>query len=157
MPVVDLKEHLIQATERHHSRLVNDLKALPAEKAVVSPGGCARTAVNIAAECGAINGFVARFLKTGEATRPTPEERQAFLATFDTVEKALNFLETETQALLSVIGALDAETLGAEETALFGRPMSRFAIAELPAMHMSYHDGQLTYIQSLHGDDKNHW
>ncbi len=34
------------------------------------------------------------------------------------------------------------------------RPAKR--IAELPVSHVMYHDGQLNYIQTLHGDDQMH-
>jgi hypothetical protein len=35
--------------------------------------------------------------------------------------------------------------------------MSKFALAHLASIHMMYHDGQLNYIQSLHGDGEIHW
>ena len=49
------------------------------------------------------------------------------------------------------------ESLGETTNALMGRVMTRLAVAELPAVHMSYHDGQLNYIHSLCGDSEMHW
>jgi hypothetical protein len=158
MATLDLKTHLRDTTERVRGLLVNDLKAIPADKQNVSPGGAARTALNIVAECAAVNGMIAGWLSTGQGiSRPSPEQREAHLRSFDTQEKALAYLDQETNRLLSAIDALDPDTLGDTSDEPLGRPMSRFAVAELPAMHMMYHDGQLTYLQTLHGDTENHW
>lgn len=150
------KEHLRAMTERAHRLLVNDLTALTEDQRTVSPGGCAHSALHIIAECAAVNGFVARYLTTGSRERLKPEEREAHHASFDTTEKALSYLEQETQALLTAFDGLDEASLG-EPGDLLSRPMTRFAVAELPAFHIMYHDGQITYIQTLHGDDESHW
>jgi uncharacterized damage-inducible protein DinB len=158
MPALNLKEPLIQFTRSAQTMMSNDLKAIPQEQLCVSPGGCARDALNLVAECAMVNGFVSRFLQTGSFERPPAEDRQAHLASFDTAEKALSYLEQETNHLVAAIEAVDENTLGdVIETTPLGRPMTRFAIAQLPAVHMMYHDGQLNYIQTLHGDDKMHW
>jgi hypothetical protein len=151
------KEHLKGFMQRMHHLLVNDLNALPDDKINVCPGGCARSALHIVAECATLNGRIAAYLQTGEIKRLPPEEREAHLNSFDTREKALAYLEQETQKLLDVIETLDVATLGDISNEPLGRPMSRFAVAELPAVHMMYHDGQLNYLQALHGDDQMHW
>jgi hypothetical protein len=158
MPALHLKEHLIQTIRSVQAMMISDLKAIPETQLRVSPGGCARDALNLVAECAMVNGFVARFLQTGSFERPPAEDRQAHLASFDTADKALGYLEQETNALIAAIEGVDESTFGdvIENTPL-GRPMTRFAIAQLPAMHMMYHDGQLNYIQTLYGDDKMHW
>jgi hypothetical protein len=158
MPVLDPRAHLRSVTERNQRLLVNDLKAIPADKQNASPGGAARPALHIVAECAAVNGMVAGWLSTGQRTpRGTAEENDAHFRSFDTEEKALAYLDQETNRLLAAIDALDPDTLGDTSDEPLGRPMSRFAVAELPAMHMMYHDGQLTYLQTLHGDTQNHW
>lgn len=157
MPALQPKEHLRAFTQLAHRRLVSDLNAIAADKNNASPGGCARSALHIVAECAMINQFIAEYLTTGRAERPSPEQRAAHLDSFNTSEKALAYLETATQQLLDAIEALDEETLGDVSDQPLRRPISRFAVAELPAVHMSYHDGQLAYIQTLHGDDQNHW
>jgi hypothetical protein len=157
MPALQPKEHLRAVTERAHRLLVNDLKAIAEDRNNTCPGGCARPALHIVAECAAVNGFVAGFLETGRAERPSREERDAHLRSFDTAEKALAYLDRETQNLLRVLDGLDENTLGDVSEAPLGRPMTRFAVAELPSSHMMYHDGQLNYLQTLYGDDQNHW
>jgi hypothetical protein len=157
MPPVDVHQHLRAQTERAHRLLSNDIKAIAEDKNNVCPGGCARPALNIVAECAAINGMVAGFFRTGEFTRLTPEQREKHLSTFDTVEKALSYLDQETARLQEVLASLDVDTLGDTTEKFFGRTMTLFQIAELPSTHMMYHDGQLNYIQTLHGDSEMHW
>ena len=157
MAALDLRAQLRGGAERAKGLLVKDLNALEEDKAVETPGGVARNAVHIVAECAAVNGRVANFLKTGEFKSPSDEERKAFFDAHTTKASVLSVLEQQTQALLTAIDGLDENTLGelVPETPL--GPMSRFGVAQIPAMHMMYHDGQLNYIQSLHGDDKMHW
>ncbi len=158
MSFLDQKAHLEAMTRNQTTRLVNDLKAIPAEKQNVSLGGTARAPLNIVAECGMVNGFVAAFLATGTAPeRPSGEARDTFLASFDTEEKALTYFAAQTEALIAAFHGLSEETLAETTSELFGRPMTRLAVAELPAIHMSYHDGQLNFIHSLLGDSQMHW
>ena len=157
MPALDLRAQLRGGTERAKGLLVKDLNAIAEDKLEETPGGVARNATHIVAECAAVNATVAKFLATGEFASPSDEERKAYFAAHTTKESVLNVLEQNTQALLSAIDGLDEDTLGdiIPETPL--GPMSRFGVAQIAAMHMMYHDGQLNYIQSLHGDDKMHW
>lgn len=158
MSSVDLPAHLEAMTRNIYHRLVNDLKAVPADKQNASPGGCARAPLHVVAECGVINGFVAKYLTTGIVPeRPAADVREKFLASFDTEEKALAYLTEQTDTLCSAFQTLDGESLGETTDALMGRIMTRLAVAELPAVHMSYHDGQLNYVHSLCGDNQMHW
>jgi uncharacterized damage-inducible protein DinB len=156
MTAVDLKAHLRDATVRAHRLLTNDLKALDHTTCLQCPSEKARSAVHIVAECAAVNGMIATYLETGEFNRPSPEEREAHLSSFHTPEKVLDYLDHETHRLLAVFETLDLETLS-EPCNVLGRPMTRFALAELPIGHMMYHDGQINYIQTLYGDTDMHW
>ena len=151
------KEHLKGFTLQTKGFLVKDLDALSEEQSSSSPGGCARSALNVVAECAGFNRMVAGFLKTGTVTSVPPEQREALLASFDTKEKARAFLDETTDELIAAIDGVDESTLGETTSDLLGFPMTRFAIAEMPAGHMMYHDGQLTYLQTLHGDNNVHW
>ncbi|HZT41350.1 MAG TPA: DinB family protein [Chthonomonadaceae bacterium] len=156
MPAPSLTSYLQESTKRTQRLLANDLKALATEKHTACPGGEARTPVNIVAECAAVNGFIAEYLTTGKAERPPREQREAFLSTFDTAEKALAYLEEQTQRLVDALGNLDVNTLGDMVEGPMGL-VPKLALAQLPAMHMMYHDGQLNYIQTLYGDKEMHW
>jgi hypothetical protein len=153
---VDLKTHLREATHRAHRLLTNDLKALDHTTCLQCPSEKARHAVHIVAECAFFNGMVATYLETGELNRLSPEEREAHFSSFHTPEKVLDYLDHETQRLQAAFETLDLATLG-EPCTVFGRPMTRFAFAEMASGHMMYHDGQVNYIQTLYGDTDIHW
>jgi hypothetical protein len=155
---VDLKSHLKGMAKRMQTLLVNDLNALPPDKQNHSFGGCARTALSIVAECAAVNELVAQYLKTGERKpRPTPEERELFFKSFDTADKTITFLNQSIDTYVEAVDGFDAARFGEHNEEFFGRPMTLFGVAELPCVHMMYHDGQLNYIQMLDGDSENHW
>lgn len=157
MSTFDPIAHLVADTERVAARLINDLNAIPDDHEDHCPGGCARSGVNIVAECAVVNRAVATFLATGTAVRPKPEERDALIASYDTKAKAREFLSQETAKLIEAIKSLDPETLGETVNFFPTRTTDRFAVASLPAGHMAYHDGQLNYIQTLYGDNQIHW
>lgn len=156
MAALDPKKHLHDFIQRASRLLANDIKAIDHCNCTLCPGEHTRPAVHIVAECATLNHAVAGYLTTGAFNRPPLEERIAHLAKFDTREKALNYLEEGTALLLAAVETLDVNTLGDVDSPM-GRPMSRFAIAELPANHMMYHDGQLNYIQTFFGDKEMHW
>ena len=144
------------ATERGAKFLANNLNAIAEDKRNECTGGCAHTPLFIVAECGTVNGMVAKML-TGEAfERPSAEQRQAYLESFDTTEKALAHLSSETQSLLAAIDSLDESSFGDFVQTPIGE-RTVFGLAELPMWHMSYHDGQLNYLQTLHNDAEMHW
>ena len=156
MTAFDAKAHLRAMTERGAKYIANNLNALAEDKRNECPGGCARSPLFIVAECGAVNGMVAKML-TGEAfERPSGDQREAYLKSFDTTEKALTFLSQGTESLLAAIDGLDESTLGDIVQTPIGE-RTRFGLAEIPMWHMSYHDGQLNYLQTMHGDEEMHW
>jgi len=158
MAALQPKMQLRSSTEQALMFLVKDLKAIPDDKLNVRHGDCARAPLHIAAECAVANKRIAAYLRGEELTRPSPEEREALLSALDTREKVLALLDEGTQELLKTLDELDENTLGDMDEKFFeGRPMSRYSIAQLPAVHMMYHDGQLNYIHTLYGDDKVHW
>ncbi len=156
MTAFNAKAHLREATERGAKHLKNNLLALAEDKRNTCPGGCAHTPIFMVAECGAVNGMVARLLNKEVFERPSSEQRQAYLTSFDTTEKALALLEENTAKLTAAIDGLDESTLGDTVQTMIGE-RTMFGLAEIPMWHMSYHDGQLNYLQTLHDDGEMHW
>jgi hypothetical protein len=157
MPALNVKEYLVSSLRMQHTRLVNDLKALPNETHLRSYAGCARTPLYMIAECAWVNDWMATFLETGKSDRLPREEQDALFGSVDTAEKALAMLDNSVNRLAAAYEALDENTLGDITDQPLGRPTPKFAPASLPIGHMMYHDGQLNYIQTLLGDDKIHW
>ena len=155
---MNLKAHLIGMAERMMGLLINDVKAIPADKHTACPGGCAKSPLYMIAECASVNTMAANYLKTGEPRpRSTPDERDALLKSYTDTEKTLAFLKESVAAYKEAVEAFDAARFGEHNDEFLGRPMTNFGIAELASVHMMYHDGQLNYIQMLLGDSDIHW
>ncbi len=101
MPGLNLKDHL-KATISHAAELLEkDFHAIEETKRSESLGGTSRAALPLMVECGAVNLVFAKALRQEEHVRPSPEDRAAFYASFDTTEKTLAFLHEQTKGLLS--------------------------------------------------------
>ena len=156
MAELDLNAHLRLTIETAYSKLVEDIGALDEDKAAGSPNPALRPSIKLLAECGSVNGLLASLVGTGQAERPTPEQREAFFASITTREEALAVLKDGTEKLYAAIGAVSAETWGETISGPFG-PWTRLSAAEFAALHMMYHDGQINSVHLLHGDTEMHW
>ncbi len=156
MTAFEPRAALRAALERTHKNLVNDLNATPDDKIRSGAGGVSRSAIDVVVECGSLNAWVAAMLTGGETPNRSPEERAAFIASFQTKESTLAYLDQQTHLLLTAVDAMDENTLGDIVETPIG-PMTRFGVVELTAMHMMYHDGQINYIQAMNGDAEMHW
>ncbi|MBC7529676.1 MAG: DinB family protein [Chthonomonadaceae bacterium] len=157
MATIDVKAVLIGEAHKNSASLKTNLMAIEEEKRNVSPGGVARTPLYMTAECAAINGMVAGFFRGEVIAMPSQEERDAFIGSFDTTEKVLTLLETNTTALAEALSNLHDDQLAETVMTPFGREMSRFEFADMIVGHMNYHRGQLNYVQTLYGDSEMHY
>lgn len=149
--------YLRQSTKTAADFFAKDLKALPEAALTACPGGCARTPLDITAECTMINGYIVTALTGGSAARLSDDEKKAHFARFDTLDNALPLFQAEADRLLAAIDAVDDDRWGEMTAHPFGHQDTLYSVASLPAIHMMYHDGQLTYNQTLHDDPVNHW
>ncbi|RYG22809.1 DUF664 domain-containing protein, partial [bacterium] len=138
-------------------RLSMDLAHLKAEQLSASPMGVARSPLAFTAECIGFNRLVADSVAGKPTSIPSQEQREAFFASIDSLEKAQAGLKASADALAAAVEATDEATLTAEGTAPWGEPLSLYMLVYYAADHMSYHDGQVNYIQALYGDAEDHW
>lgn len=133
-----------------------DLRALTPEGYSVSAGGVARTAQNFTAEVAGFNFMITSIINGEAPSMPNDEEREAFVASLDTIEKGCEAITNSANAFASALESSDrnfAEMI----TVPWGAQMSLYAFANIAANHIMYHDAQLNFIQSLHGDAEMHW
>lgn len=152
-----IKDSLISDLRRNTKQYVNDLKHLGPELISQSPGGKARTPLHFTAEVGFYNKLAAEQLKTGEMpSTGGPEEREKMFNSIKTLDEAIQHIESGTEALVAEVeGKSDEELTSVIET-FFG-PMPVCDYVNVISAHISYHDGQLNYIQALNGDDEFHF
>lgn len=157
MTAIDPRAALRAPIDFAHKNLVNDLNALTEEQAAGSTKEGARSAISVVAECASVNSRLAEFVSTGTFPSLTPEQRAAFYAGITTRAQALSALEASVQTLRAAIDACPPEKWGEPVTDIFGMPSTVFGIANFASMHMMYHDGQLNYLHTVHGDTEMHW
>lgn len=153
---IDPKSILIDSIRRIGAMYVSDLSHVPEDKLGACPMGAARTPLDFTAECAGFNFFVASALN-GEPFSRTPEEREAFVKSIDSFDKAKQAIEASVETLADAVSHLGEDDLTREVTTPWGEATTAYRFANMAAMHMMYHDGQINYIQSLYGDDANHW
>ena len=151
----DAKAHLSASLKDAGYQLARDLRALPDEKVGVSPMGAGRTPMSIAVECISFNDWALRRMAGEEVEMHADFE--AFKLQYDTAEKAASGLEESTDNLIAALEALDDEGLGRKAPPPWDPNVTAYAMFHVAASHMTYHDGQLNYVQTLYGDESMHW
>ena len=153
----DLKAFLSEIVRRNADRLAADLSHLTSEQLTASPMGVARNPLHFSAECIGFNSLVAGALAGKSSAMPSQEHRDAFFASIDSLEKAQAGLKRSADEIVTAIEGVDEAKLTAEATAPWGQPMPLYMLVYIAADHMTYHDGQANYIQTLYGDAEVHW
>jgi hypothetical protein len=133
--------------------IVKDAKYIPEDKFCFCPMGCAKTAEAILREIAVGNVKLATAIK-GEEPSAEFEAKAGQATTID----ALGALVMESAgiacAAIDTIADEDMEKLAKMP---WGASFPMFVAIFLPSQHMTYHDGQINYIQTLLGDSTFHW
>ena len=155
--LTSLKEETIARLNANLETYLKDMAFIPEEKLSVSPMGRARPVLEFTAEVIGFNQFVSKALSGQEVAMPSDEERKAFFDSVSSRDLAKSMLVDSVQEIVSSLERLDEAELTEEVTMYWGAGASKLNVANMAAAHMGYHDGQLNYVQSLFGDDVNHW
>ena len=133
-----------------------DLNALP-EGAYSQPyREGARTIQEVTAEVCDFNQYMVSALKGQPKAPPTEDERKAFAASLDTPEKGAAAVRESANAMADALIA-GRDSLSEMMAAPWGTEISKFGMALIATNHIMYHDAQINYLQSLHGDQEMHW
>ena len=153
----DLKSFLAEAIETSAATLIKDLAHIPEDKMDQSPMGCARSPLDFTVECAGFTGLILKAVKKEEASMPSAEEIKQFQAMFNTREKAVGLLKSNTDELVAAVRNMDDAELSREIPTYWGTSETLAKMLYIVASHNSYHDGQVNYIQCLYGDGAMHW
>lgn len=133
-----------------------DLQSMPDHMLEDSPGGDARAPYDFTYEVVVVNRRVAARLR-GQEPEPWPFEGWAVAPEgFRSKDKACGELQASIDEVLQAWTALTDEEALAEFDLPTGKG-TKLGIASLVATHMTYHDGQLNYVQAMNGDSEVHW
>jgi hypothetical protein len=155
--VVKIQTVLAQGTRDVASGLERAFAAMPDDKQGWRPLDQGRSAVHQIAECAVINAWGARVFS--ELAMPTLDTDlyQNECASLDSAEKALAALRSSTDSLAAAIESVPDDALGIQVHFPWDKNPCSIADAMLMAYwNMTYHIGQINYIQTLYGDKQMH-
>ena len=132
---------------------LKDLKALPETELTHDRG--ARLAIDFTYETVQINRRMAARLRKQEPPTMLPGLPVA-PDLFRDKRMAVEEIEDSSTDLLAAWDEIGPDRM-TEMLPTSGDSESALSLALFAARHLQHHDGQLTYLQSLSGDDKNHW
>jgi uncharacterized damage-inducible protein DinB len=155
MPTV--QELAVKLNRDAAASLVRNVRAMPDDKAAWQPLEKGRTALSQLQECAVICGFTIDTLKTHAIA---PDFHEAFgreSAQIDTVDKAVARLEERSAALAAAIQAFpDADLDIPVKLPWQEEPASLAELMFMNFWNTVYHVGQVSYIQTLYGDNDMH-
>jgi hypothetical protein len=131
--------------------------AMPADKQTWRPLDEGRSALDQVAECAVINQWATSLF----VDRVMPElDNEAYAnacAALDTVDKAVAALRDSTAALASAIDSVPDDALGIQvQFPWDDRPCSLAEAMLMAYWNLTYHIGQVNYVQTLYGDKEMH-
>jgi uncharacterized damage-inducible protein DinB len=133
--------------------LIKDTKYIPEEKFAFCPMGCAKTARDIMAETANVNVMLAKaFTGAGKDAEFGTRVDQA-----STLADLAELVRESASVVIDAIDSLGDADLEKEVTMPWGARYPLWQAIFLPTSHMTYHDGQINYIQTLLGDSAFHW
>jgi uncharacterized damage-inducible protein DinB len=145
-----VQNFLAQATRKSVADLEAVYKALPEDQRNLSPGGSARTAADMIAECAIMNGMTVELIKTKQF--PVSFDWAAYGQRRDALiqneSEMWTLLHENTASFISALEEVPAEDLDIEVAMPWGK-MTIAQILAYPYWNMSYHEGQINYIASL--------
>lgn len=159
--VSTVNETAAKLTQQASDKLVKNLNAMPAEKQQWKPPSDGRSAHEQVLECAVINGMAAKiFTDQAFPNFETMDWGGMFgkaAAQNDTTEKLIATLEKATADLVAATKAFPADKLGEMVTVPFDGSVHTWAeVIFFPYWNMTYHEGQINYIQLLYGDKEYH-
>lgn len=150
------KEHLRQTIEQMAAYFEKDIIAIPDERYAVSIGGVTRTPADIVYEVAVVNNRLATRLSGGDPGPPpqdgwitAPEDQQSKSAGIDSFKMSIKNLLDACDGLTEV-----------DMDQVYHLPMGDMKpkdLLGLASVHVSYHLGQLNFIQAFYGDNEVHW
>ena len=134
-----------------------DINAIPEDKWTASFGGCTRTANDLTADAISLLVWCTGALRGNASTDYGPDGMKAMADATSTREAAIAKLNEAADDFAAALGAASDEDLNKVVTPPWQMDAPLYMLAQIAVSHVWYHDGQLNYIQCLHGDGEMHW
>ncbi len=135
-----------------------NFEAMPGDKQDWKPLDLGRSALDQVQECAVINGFFTGILRDQAVPPLDWGAYKAACAALDTPDKATTALTDSAKALAAAIEAFPEDKMDDTVTMPFaeGMVMTFGQVMFAAYWNMTYHTGQIAYIQTLYGDNEMH-
>lgn len=143
-----VQEYAAAAIEKSTEDLIKVARELPEDKWEWQPLGKGRSALSQMAECAAQNTLDAKLVRAGTWQQSLLAEWQPLVTALDTPEKAIAALRAGTLALAEAVRKTPDAALGVQ-IAMPSAPVTLAQLSLMSVWNMSYHEGQITYIETL--------
>lgn len=149
-----VQEMAVEITLGAAKTVAANLQGMPADKQTWQPLDMGRTALSQVQECAVMNRFFTATLRDRQAPELAWEQYKAECAALETADKAIEALHASTEEFVGVAAAVPDGTLQDRISMPFaeGLTMSVREVMFSPYWNMTYHQGQIAYIQTLYGD-----
>jgi hypothetical protein len=157
---VDAKVWIIDETARIMDAFFRTLRAMPPDRLEWKPMGEGRSALSQARECAQSPSWGIELLTARKVPEFSQERRAALRAESAgwTLEDCERVCRERTELLFDAIRAFPEEEMGRTVPMPFacGRVLTFGEALGLHLWNLSYHHGQVSYIQTLYGDRELH-
>ena len=124
--------------------------AVPEDRAAWKPAPSAKSALDIAGHCTGSNRAIARVLR-GEADGGEPGG-----LVFTSLTEARNAVRSSAEEVIAALERVDEARFSTSPTTPFG-PMAMVEWMVFSGPHLAEHAGQIDYLQTLWGDEEDHF
>jgi uncharacterized damage-inducible protein DinB len=145
-----------KATMGQAELLVKDTGYIPEDKLPWCPLGCAKTAADILREIAESNVRISAAVG-GEQQGAAEQEFAKKVEQASGLDELGELVKESARIVCRVLDGLTEADLQKIRPMPWGAPYLLGEAIFLPASHMTYHDGQINYIQTLLGDSRFHW
>lgn len=143
-------------TVREVDVLLKDAGYIPEENLGWCAAGCAKTPAQILREIARSNSAIAAAIRC-EAPGEAGDEFAKRVEEASTLDALSQLVRESAKAVCDAIDSHSEADLGNLIRMPWGAMFPLGQAIFLPVSHMTYHDGQINYIQLLLGDSKFHW
>jgi uncharacterized damage-inducible protein DinB len=150
-----LREYFTKQLQSTKSDFLNDMAAFEEGQLAVSPGGSARSPLDLAVEVAYVNRRMSQRIRGEEPEKWPDSGWMKAPADFDGVA-AREAVASSIDEVIAAWSALPDDEL-MRPIQLATEVTNPLDLVVLVCTHTGYHDGQLNYLQSFYGDVKLHW
>lgn len=149
---MDYRNKLVEMTQTATDVLFNMAKAMPADKLDWKPLDNGRSVMDQLEECAKSPMFFISLIAPETSTQNSEHNVEQDVNQTLTIDKWETQCKNNTQKLLDLLNQLNDEELEQQVELPWGGTASKADVIGFQHWNLVYHQGQISYIQTLYGD-----